>query len=222
LIGAIVVLVALLMGAVLGMRVGWLKGNVAGRASGAAQALKAPASSAISSPASSSASSSSSSEPRTSSNGPVDAVGVTAGGENKSASGSAGNSAENDPTPEGGLRVFENGREIFRMDAAKNAPRTATTVATQPNVAEGGLFLRVEPKYPEQALAQRVQGPVVLKIGITAEGTVQEIKIVSGAPILADAAIAAVRQWRFRPRTEGGRAVGMETQITLNFTLPSR
>jgi protein TonB len=96
----------------------------------------------------------------------------------------------------------------------------ARIVELSPDAAEGSLVRRVEPKYPEQALTQRVQGPVLLDVHISEEGGVQEVKLVSGSPLLAEAAIAAVRQWRFKPQSVNGRAVEMETRITLKFTLP--
>jgi periplasmic protein TonB len=98
----------------------------------------------------------------------------------------------------------------------------ARIVELSPAAAEGSVVRRVEPEYPEQALTQHVQGPVLLDVHIDEEGAVQEIKVVSGDPRLADAAIAAVRQWRFKPQTVNGHAVEMETKITLKFTLPPR
>jgi TonB family protein len=225
LMGAVIVLVAVVMGAMLGMRVGWLKGYRLGRASNAARISAtdphpslAP-SSALSSAPSASSNSATFSQPSPSdpaTNAQVNSgKGGAVGGEGP---------AEDAQVPDGGLRVYENGREVFRMPAAKN---TGTNTA-QPNpkvsqsqdVAEGGLLRRVEPEYPEKALAQRVQGPVVLGLRIGKDGAVQNVNLVSGDPLLVNAAMAAVRQWRFKPRTENGRAVEMETQITLNFSLP--
>jgi TonB family protein len=135
---------------------------------------------------------------------------------------------------EGSLRVYENGKEIFRMPPAgtdatgaaseKNASaavQPASIVELSPDAAEGSLLRRVEPEYPEQALAQHVQGPVLLDLHIGQDGSVQEIKVVSGDAQLAAAAATAVRQWRFKPQIVHGRPVEMETQITLKFTLPS-
>jgi protein TonB len=87
---------------------------------------------------------------------------------------------------------------------------------------ENVVLRRVEPKYPEQARVQHLEGPVVLDVRIGKEGAVQEATVVSGDPVLAAAAVEAVRQWSFRPRMEGGHAVEMETEITLNFKLPAR
>ena len=143
---------------------------------------------------------------------------------------------ENAQVPEGSLRVYESGKEVFRMlpagvessaasstgngSSAASAPVPAKIVELTPDAASGSLLGRVEPEYPEQALARRVQGPVLLSVRISREGAVQDVKLISGDPLLANAAVAAVRQWRFKPQTANGRAVEMETRITLNFTLP--
>ena len=92
-------------------------------------------------------------------------------------------------------------------------------VALSPAAAESSLIHRVEPEYPEEARNRQVQGPVVLDIHIGQDGTVQDAKLVSGEPLLADAAIAAVSQWRFRPRLVDGVPAEMQTRITLNFRL---
>jgi protein TonB len=89
-----------------------------------------------------------------------------------------------------------------------------------PEVAEGSLLHRVEPDYPEQARQQQIQGPVVLDVRTRRDGTIQELKLLSGQRLLADAAIAAVKQWRFRPHLVKGEPVEMQTTVTLNFKLP--
>jgi len=78
----------------------------------------------------------------------------------------------------------------------------------------------VEPEYPEEARQQRIQGAVALDVRIGRDGAVQDVKVVSGHRLLADAAIAAVKQWRFKPRMEAGRPVEMQTRVTLNFRMP--
>jgi protein TonB len=82
------------------------------------------------------------------------------------------------------------------------------------------LLHRVEPDYPEEARQQRIEGLVVLDVRTREDGTIEEVKLVSGQPTLADAAMAAVKQWRFRPRMVKGQPVEMQTQVTLNFRLP--
>jgi TonB family protein len=137
--------------------------------------------------------------------------------------------------PAGSLLVFENGKEVFRMPPSPGqAEQPATTqaaveraasvapervVALSPAAAESSLIHRVEPEYPEEARNRQVQGPVVLDIHIGQDGTVQDAKLVSGEPLLVDAAMAAVKQWRFQPRLVDGTPAEMQTRITLNFRL---
>jgi len=96
----------------------------------------------------------------------------------------------------------------------------ASIYELSPEAASGSLLHRVEPEYPQEALQQRIQGPVALGVRIGRDGTVQKTELISGERLLADAAIAAVKQWRFKPRVVNGQRVEMQTTITLNFRLP--
>jgi TonB family protein len=89
-------------------------------------------------------------------------------------------------------------------------------------LAEGNLLYRVEPDYPEEARRQGVQGPVALDLHISKDGLVQGVNLVSGQPLLAQAATAAVKQWRFRTRYVNGNEVEMQARITLHFALPTQ
>ncbi len=145
----------------------------------------------------------------------------------------------NSSPPPGSLLVYENGKEVFRMlpaageGEATKATRTdgsgmqrasvvepARILDLSAEAAEGSLLHRVEPDYPEPARQQLIQGAVVLDVHMAQDGSVQEVKLVSGPPLLAQAAIDAVKQWRFKPREVSGRPVEMQTRITLNFRLP--
>jgi TonB family protein len=145
--------------------------------------------------------------------------------------------------PAGSLLVYENGKEVFRMlpaaegataktsrnapaDAAGTVQRVSTLepagiVELPPDAANGSLLHRVEPEYPEEARQQRIQGAVVLEVRIGRDGAIQDVRLVSGQPLLADAAIAAVKQWRFKPRVLKGQPVEMQTRVTLNFRMPA-
>jgi TonB family protein len=149
--------------------------------------------------------------------------------------------------PPGGLLVYENGKEIFRMkptaeqsEATKEPRKNSSDITTAhengvqrasavepagvlelpPNVAEASVLHRVEPDYPAEARQQGIQGTVVLSLRIAQNGSVQSATPVSGSPLLAQAAAAAVKQWRFKPRLVGGRRTEMQTKITLDFRLP--
>ena len=75
------------------------------------------------------------------------------------------------------------------------------------------------PVYPEIARRAGVQGIVRLQVRATKDGRIEVDKILSGSPTLADAAIAAVKQWRVRPFSTGGRPVDVISTVTFNFTL---
>ena len=127
--------------------------------------------------------------------------------------------------PAGSLLVYEDGKEIFRMmpgDAAgvqKREGGVQRASAVEP-AGEDRLLYRVEPEYPEAARRQGMQGAVALDVRIGRDGAVQEVKVVSGERLLADAAIAAVKQWKFKPRLLQGQAAEMESRVTLYFRMP--
>ena len=88
-------------------------------------------------------------------------------------------------------------------------------------MTKGLLIHRIEPTYPTLARAARVQGDVVLSAIIDTNGQIQNLQLVSGHPMLVPAAIAAVRQWRYKPYLLNGQPVEVETTITVIFTLSS-
>jgi periplasmic protein TonB len=97
-------------------------------------------------------------------------------------------------------------------------------VATKPtfrtsSMLQGSLIRRVEPVYPPLARSARIQGPVVLEAVISKGGTIENLQLISGHPMLVHAAIDAVKQWRYRPYNLNGEAIEVETQITVNFVL---
>lgn len=82
---------------------------------------------------------------------------------------------------------------------------------------EALLLNKVEPIYPKLAIAAGIRGEVRLHAIIAKDGTIQSISVVSGHPLLATAALEAVRQWRYRPYMLNKEAVEVETFITVNF-----
>jgi protein TonB len=77
----------------------------------------------------------------------------------------------------------------------------------------------VRPGYPLLARQMKVQGSVILQALIGKDGTIQDLRVVSGPPILASAAQDAVRQWHFKPHYQGSEAVETQAKITVNFTI---
>jgi len=84
-------------------------------------------------------------------------------------------------------------------------------------VAEGNLINKVEPPYPQMAKIAHVQGDVVLQALISKSGAIENLRAVSGHPILIQAAMDAVRQWRYKPYLLNGEPVEVETTITVKF-----
>jgi protein TonB len=100
-------------------------------------------------------------------------------------------------------------------------PKLQPVIPQRVRISQGvtaGLLLRkVEPSYPVIAKAARVEGNVVLKAIIDKDGTIQDLQLVSGHPMLVPAAIEAVRKWRYRPYLLNGQPVEVETTITVIF-----
>ena len=82
---------------------------------------------------------------------------------------------------------------------------------------EAQLVRKVEPVYPRIAVLSGVQGQVRLHAIIARDGSIQSLNVTSGHPMLASAALDAVRQWRYRPYILNGETVEVETFITVNF-----
>ena len=97
--------------------------------------------------------------------------------------------------------------------------QAASAVRRSPGVQQGLLLSRVEPKYPPIARTSRIQGDVVLAAVIGKDGHIENLHLVSGHPLLAEAALDAVKQWRYRPYMLGTEPVEVETQITVRFRL---
>lgn len=84
---------------------------------------------------------------------------------------------------------------------------------------QGNLIRRVEPPYPVLAKQAGIQGTVLIKAVISREGAIERADVVSGHPLLAHAALEAVRQWKYRPYYLNGEPVEVETQVTVKFVL---
>jgi len=83
--------------------------------------------------------------------------------------------------------------------------------------AQARLKKKVDPTYPPSARAANVHGTVVLKVEISQAGTVRDVNLVSGHPLLAPAAIEAVKQWRYEPYLLNGRPIAVETTVQVRF-----
>jgi len=117
-----------------------------------------------------------------------------------------------------------NGRWTSILPSTGPAPPPAATTGHSPvklggDVEAAKLIRMVRPIYPPIARQARIQGTVVLSAIIGQDGRVEMLRYVSGPPLLVQAALDAVRQWRYAPTLLNGRPVSVETTITVVFTL---
>ena len=100
-------------------------------------------------------------------------------------------------------------------------PKVATPqrVRVSSGVQSGLLVRKVQPTYPPLARQARIQGTVVLQAQISKSGDIENLQLVSGHPMLAPAAIEAVKQWKYKPYLLNGEPVEVETTVQVNFSL---
>jgi len=94
-----------------------------------------------------------------------------------------------------------------------------TRVRVSAGVQAGNLINQVKPVYPAIAKSARISGAVVLQAEISKQGTIENLRVISGHPMLVQNALDAVKQWRYKPYLLNGEPVPVETTITVNFTL---
>lgn len=132
-------------------------------------------------------------------------------------------------------RTIRPGSNSLRVDLQPGTPAradgpvsTETAASVTSNAAERVQISRgttdvvsrpVKPDYPLLARQMKVQGSVILQALIGKTGTIQDLRVISGPPILAAAAQDAVRQWHFKPHYQGSEAVETQAKITVNFTI---
>lgn len=105
---------------------------------------------------------------------------------------------------------------VSRPTAPPSAPQRVPVTST---IEAAKLVSRVQPVYPPIAIQARIQGNVVFHAIISKEGVVSELQVLSGHPLLVNAALDAVRQWRYSPTLLSGQPVEVETTITVSFVL---
>jgi protein TonB len=94
-----------------------------------------------------------------------------------------------------------------------------TRLRVSSGTAEGLKIHDVSPEYPRKAKENHIQGDVILQGTIDSKGKVINLTVVQGDPILAEASIKAVRQWRYRPYVLKGEPVEVETKIKIQFRM---
>jgi periplasmic protein TonB len=108
---------------------------------------------------------------------------------------------------------------VFGSDKPKVQAAAPKKVNISAGVAVGMLIQKTTPVYPPIAKAARVSGTVVIQATISKTGTIEGLKVVSGPAMLQQAAIDAVRTWRYRPYLLNNEPVEVETTINVIFSL---
>lgn len=98
-------------------------------------------------------------------------------------------------------------------------PQTPKRIRVGGQVESAKLIFQPKPEYPPLAKMARIQGVVRLDAIISKDGTIQDLKVISGHPLLVKAALDAVQRWRYQPTLLNGDAVEVATEIDVNFTL---
>jgi protein TonB len=114
-------------------------------------------------------------------------------------------------------------QNIFSVGSRPVLPPAPPTPNVRPfrtsSMLQGSLIHSVQPVYPPLARTARIQGAVVLSAIIAKDGTIKDLRTLSGHPMLVPAAVNAVSQWRYRPYVLNNEVIEVETRITVNFTL---
>jgi protein TonB len=111
------------------------------------------------------------------------------------------------------------GTDAHRRPAPPAEPRTKERLRISALVQAALLIRRMEPVYPPLARQTRQEGRVELHAIIATDGTIQSLEVLSGGPLFIPSALAAVRDWRYRPTLLDGQPVEVDTHITVVYTL---
>ena len=107
---------------------------------------------------------------------------------------------------------------LIGISIPQESPQSRLRLAA--DVAEGNLLSKVEPAYPQMAKIAHVEGDVVLSAYIGKTGLIENLRAVSGHPLLIQSAMDAVRQWKYKPYMVNGEPVAVETTVTVKYRMP--
>ena len=108
---------------------------------------------------------------------------------------------------------------VFLVTLAASQEAGEIPIQVPPDSIPTLIVRKVAPVYPSLARQARIQGTVILKIVISKDGDVRDLQLVSGHPMLAQAAIEAVRHWKYQPYTKDGEVVEVSTRVRVIFDL---
>jgi TonB family protein len=115
------------------------------------------------------------------------------------------------------IQYFIAAEETLRGAIALPAPSAPSRIRVGGNVQSANLIRKTEPKYPEAARSTGITGDVSLSIIIGRDGTIQNVQVISGPPLLVQAALEAVETWIYKPTLLNGSPVEVVTTVTVSF-----
>lgn len=122
------------------------------------------------------------------------------------------------PQPISGFSGVPGPTSTFVVRSAE-PPKTEGVLRIGGAIRPPQKVVNVAPEYPDAALEAKVEGVVVLGLTVAADGTVSEAWVLKSIPLLDEAALKAVQQWRYEPTLMNGGAVPVQMTVTVNFTL---
>ena len=122
---------------------------------------------------------------------------------------------ENSEPPQGTVSVSASGYPTIRVPPEFRSEANSSAESLQ----IGQSISRPDPVYPEQAEQEHIEGTVKLRAFVGKDGTVENVEVLSGPPLLASDAVDAVRQWRYEPTLLGNRPIEVAQDLTIVFRL---
>jgi TonB family protein len=135
--------------------------------------------------------------------------------------GSVGKDQASPPRPSEDQSRSAKPSDTAEKSEAVTRSRNPQRIRVGGNVIATNLISQVKPIYPTLAKETRVEGMVILEAEIDKDGSIENLKVISGHPLLVQAAIDAVKQWRYKPTMMNGEAVAVVTTISVNFAFSS-
>ena len=114
-----------------------------------------------------------------------------------------------------GRRTYVDHDHIPRVQGGMGTAIISTSSGVMTGLKTGG----VNPTYPPIARAARISGTVVLQATISKTGTIENLRVISGPPMLTQSALEAVKTWRYKPYQLNGEPVEVETTVNVVFNL---
>ncbi len=119
--------------------------------------------------------------------------------------------------PEQSIIIPPSNPPVLKAAETRSPAHESSSPPTVSQVTPAALIYKVNPEYPATARNARVQGSVVMRAVIGTDGTIQQLQLIKGNPLLVNAAMQAAKKWRYRPAQLDGKPVEIETTITINF-----